>query len=187
MALPSSAALTVHSTASRWEMNMAWVCNMCGVEHEELPTCYGAEAPWRTLVPEDEFDDRVKLDGDICVVDRETFLIRGHIDLPIRDAEGALSYSVWCSLSKDSFGHMLQRWHDAARVNDPPYFGWLMTSLPTYPETLHLKCHVHNREPGMVPLVELEATDHPLAVEQRDGIELSRVEQLAHILNNHEG
>jgi hypothetical protein len=66
------------------------------------------------------------------------------------------------------------------REAEPPMFGWLMAALPTYePSTLSLKTMVHTRPLGLRPLVELEPTDHPLAVEQREGITLARVQQIA--------
>ena len=48
-----------------------------------------------------------------------------------------------------------------------------------YPATLHLKTHVHTRAVGQRPLIELEATEHPLAVEQRNGITMERVREIA--------
>jgi hypothetical protein len=44
-----------------------------------------------------------------------------------------------------------------------------------------LKTNVHTREVGVRPLVELEPTDHPLAVEQRDGIAMARVQEIAEL------
>ena len=59
-------------------------------------------------------------------------------------------------------------------------FGWLMADLPTYePTTLNLKTMVQTRPLGLRPLVELEPTDHPLAVEQREGITVARVQSIA--------
>ena len=58
--------------------------------------------------------------------------------------------------------------------------GELSTTLPLYvPPTLNLKTHVHTRPVGVRPLIELEPTDHPLAVEQREGITTQRVEEIA--------
>ena len=51
-----------------------------------------------------------------------------------------------------------------------PYFGWLSNSVPGYPETLNLKTHVRFRENMLRPTIELEPTEHPLAVHQRGGI-----------------
>ena len=56
---------------------------------------------------------------------------------------------------------------------------WLSTSLPCYPDTLNLKAQVQTRPLGMRPYVELEPTDHPLAMEQRTGISIERVREIA--------
>ncbi len=40
---------------------------------------------------------------------------------------------------------------------------------------------VHTRPVGARPLIELEPTDHPLAVEQRDGISWDRIQQIAEL------
>ena len=73
-------------------------------------------------------------------------------------------------------------WEVEGRENEPPYFGWLSTALPLYPETLHLKTNVHTRPLGQRPFVELEPTGHPLAVEQREGITMARVQEIAEVL-----
>ncbi|NNJ28006.1 DUF2199 domain-containing protein [Alienimonas chondri] len=160
---------------------MTWRCRTCGVEHDELPLCYGAEAPWRALVPEEEFDRRVELNADQCVVDGKVFFLRGHVELPIIGRAETFAWSVWCSLSEDSFVHVCDRWETPDRDGDS-YFGWLCTSLPIYPETAHLKTNVRSRPPGETPLVEIQECDHPLFIEQRDGITLEQVEAIAHQL-----
>jgi hypothetical protein len=43
---------------------------------------------------------------------------------------------------------------------------------------VELKAFLNHRRPGWRPLVELEATDHPLSVEQREGIPVARVREL---------
>ncbi|MEU4266582.1 DUF2199 domain-containing protein [Streptomyces sp. NPDC026092] len=53
----------------------------------------------------------------------------------------------------------------------------------SYPHsTLLLKTHVHTRAVGERPLIEVEPTDRPLAIEQREGITTSRVRDLADLL-----
>ena len=158
-------------------------CRECGATLPDAPLCYGADAPWRSLgVAESEFESRVDLTGDQCVVDETQFFVRGHIDIPVIGSDDLFSWSVWCSLSEKSFLHACDRWLEPGRVNDPPYFGWLMTSLPVYPETLHLKTTVRSREVGRVPLVTVEPSDHPLAVEQRSGMTRDRIEAIAHAI-----
>lgn len=160
---------------------MTWTCGVCGREHPELPLVYGAEAPWRAMgVAPEELAGRVQMNADLCVVDGEHFFIRGHIELPIVGHPQPFAWSVWCSLSRESYDAITAAWDRPDRAELPPRFGWLCTALPTYPSTMHLKTMVHQRAPGLVPLVDVEPTDHPLAVEQRTGITMQRVEQIAH-------
>jgi hypothetical protein len=71
-------------------------------------------------------------------------------------------------------------WYTPGRESEPPYFGWLSTELFTYPTTtLNLKTSVHTQPVGVRPHIELEATDHPLAIEQREGITWERVQEIA--------
>jgi hypothetical protein len=46
---------------------------------------------------------------------------------------------------------------------------------------------VHTREVGQRPRIELEPTDHPLAVEQRQGITRERVQEIAEIVLHAKG
>ncbi|MBL9127845.1 MAG: DUF2199 domain-containing protein [Verrucomicrobiales bacterium] len=160
-------------------------CSVCGGIHDELPFAFGAEAPdiyWS--VPEGERSRRTLLSSDQCVVDDRHFYVRACLEVPIRDAEpGAVfSWGVWVSLSETNFERMADLWTDAKRTSEPPYFGWLSTRLPGYPETLNLKTNVHTRPVGERPFVELEPTDHPLAVEQREGITRDRARAIAEVL-----
>jgi hypothetical protein len=76
----------------------------------------------------------------------------------------------------------MQLWETPGRETEPPYFGWLSTLLPGYPDTVQLKTNVHTRAVGRRPFIELEATDHPLAVEQREGITWDRVVEISEIV-----
>jgi hypothetical protein len=67
-----------------------------------------------------------------------------------------------------------------------PHFGWLCTKIPDYPDTVFLKSMVHQREVGQRPIVELELTDHPLAVDQRCGIEQARLREIVMRLMHHD-
>lgn len=88
---------------------------------------------------------------------------------------------MWCSLSDDSFRHVNERWNAPHGAGDG-YFGWLCSPIAGYPSTIHLKTHVRSRAVGQVPLIELHECDHPLYVDQRNGITVERVREFAHIL-----
>lgn len=161
---------------------MNWRCPICGVQHDDLPTCFSIEAPWRALIPETEFEQRVELTRDQCVVDRKEFFTRGHIEIPIHNYSEALAFSVWSSLSEKSFHHMCERWELVERAVDPPYFGWLCSPILVYPDTLHLKLSVQSRSPGLTPLFTVEHTNHPLSIDQHHGISIQRWHEIAHLL-----
>ena len=161
---------------------MKWKCHTCGAEHDDIPLCFGYNAPWQGLVPEAEFEQRVELTADQCVIDEQHFFVRGHIDIPIHDFQECLSYSVWSSVSERSFRHMCERWNAPERASDAPYFGWLCSHLNSYPDTLELKLSVQSRAPGLTPLFTVEPSDHPLAVDQHNGISIERWHQIAHQL-----
>ena len=91
---------------------------------------------------------------------------------------------MWSSLSESSFDRILGLWDDPRRTEEPPYFGWLSNSLPGYPETLNLKLDVETSELDLRPQLVLHDGDHPLIAEQRDGVTMDRVYEIAE-LNMH--
>lgn len=143
---------------------------------------YGASAPalW-FAIPESEREIRVELSSDMCMIDEHAFIV-GNLEIPVHGCREHFSWDVWVSLSAANFQRAVQLWHQSGRESELPYFGWLCTSLPGYPETLHLKTQVHTREVGRRPFIELEDTEHPLAVEQRNGITLERVQEIAELV-----
>jgi hypothetical protein len=159
-------------------------CERCGERHDSAPLAYGVAAPdyW-----DQSLADRKSsvLDQELCVINNEDFFIRGRIVIPVIDAPdgGEFEWGAWVSLSRENFHRAVSLWTSPSRSDEPPYFGWLSTGLPLYqPTTLQLKAHVHTQSAGTRPLIELEPTDHPLAVEQRTGITLERVQAIAETL-----
>jgi hypothetical protein len=170
-------------------MMSGYTCKTCGQFHEGIPFSYGSPAPALVLsLSEAEQKRRVTLSSDQCEVrgpklfDEGYYFIVGNIDIPIIGSTEIFRWSVWVSLSKINYKRMGKLWNKQGRENEPPYFGWLSTSLPGYPETLNLKTNVHTQPIGIRPFVELEPTDHPLAVEQRNGITLARVQEIAELV-----
>jgi hypothetical protein len=148
---------------------------------------YGVAAPdyWSDELAA---DPRNMLEDDICMIYGQGLFVRGNVVLPLRDEDRTFSWSVWVSLSHDNYGRMLERWEDPERASEPPYFGWLSTRLPVYPEsTINLKTNVRTQPPSDRPLIELEPTAHPLAVEQREGITRRRVQEIAEVLLHQPG
>lgn len=153
-------------------------CARCGRRHDGLPFSYGTVAPasWREGLAG---DPNSLLAGEQCVVEGRHFYTRARIVLPVVDAAEDFEWGVWVSLSEPNYKRMCLLWTVPERVDEPPSFGWLSTELPYEPTTLNLKTRLHWQPVGVRPLVELEPTDHPLAVEQRTGITVARVQAIA--------
>jgi len=147
-----------------------------------VPSVWAFSAPDYWGAPEVSGDSF--LEDELCCIDAPDlqelhFFIRGLIEIPVRGSAELLTYNVWVSLSPANFECAVAHWDDPARAGEKPYFGWLSNNIPGYPDTLQLKTRVHTRDPGKRPFVELEPTDHPLAVEQRDGIAAHRLAEVA--------
>lgn len=153
-------------------------CGACARVHEGMP-CFSWDFPAQYLaVPEGERSARVRLTDDVCVIDEEWFFVRGLLELRVHGYTEPLRYAVWLSLSQSSFAQYMATLEQVDRAS-AKYFGWLCTAIPGYPDTQLLKTMVHVRQWPTRPFVELEPTDHPLAVEQRGGIPAWRAQQIA--------
>lgn len=161
-------------------MVSGYTCKSCGQFHSDLPLSYGAAAPvyWESISPK-ERRKRGELSSDQCVIDDQHFFVLGRLEIPIIGQPEPFCWLVWVSLSEKSFVRMSELWNIEGREREPPYFGWLSTALPCYPDTINLKTYVHTRPVGSRPYVELEPTEHLLAVEQRNGITMARVQEIA--------
>ena len=155
-------------------------CSLCGKYHDELPLSYSIPAPvyWSQALAK---EPNSELGQDICIIKNEHFFLRGNIEIPIIDSDNVFAYSIWVSLSQDSFEHVTENWNKQTRIHDEPYFGWLSCRIPGYPDTLNLKTLAHTREIGVVSYIELEVTEHPLTREQQNGITLQRIAEIAEL------
>lgn len=142
--------------------------------------CFGSVEPdYLAGLPVDQREGRVLIDSDLCVVDDCHYFIRGRLELPILGTQSTFVWLVWVSLSEKNFNRTVDLWETAGREKEPPYFGFLNTRLPGYSDTTQLKVNVHTLPVGLRPSIEVEHSDHPLAIEQRGGISMQRAECLA--------
>jgi hypothetical protein len=147
-------------------------CSQCDELHEGLPDLVFAAPVYYDQIPVPERAERARLTSELCVIDDRHFFVRAALPIPIRDAKATFSWGVWVSLSERSFARYVELQGSAPAAGGDPCFGWLSNQLPRYPDTLSLKAHLHLQPDGRRGLLELEPTDHPLAVHQRDGIKL---------------
>ncbi|MDO6432111.1 DUF2199 domain-containing protein [Flavitalea sp. BT771] len=151
----------------------SYKCPCCGQVYDEMPLCFGGEYPdYYFSVPPEERATRIELTESLCVVDEEHFFHRGRITIPIHDHSEDLIFNVWTSISKENFAIRNSMWNDPERVHNKPYFGWLQTLVPTYGNTLNLKTQAREQEIGLIPSIEIIEENHPLTLDQRNGISL---------------
>jgi hypothetical protein len=158
-----------------------YFCTTCKQFHSELPISYGCDQPdsYLSLSPEDR-PRRAALAASQCVIDNYKYFIRGLVEIPILGLSEPLLWGIWASVWKEDFEEMDNHWHVQGREKlIGPYRGRLNNSLSEYPETLNLKCTIQVRPVGERPLFYIDEPDHPLAIEQRQGISLERVQQIA--------
>jgi hypothetical protein len=161
-------------------MSNQFFCSCCGKTHDGIPA-YHADRPAQFWdVPADKRETDVYLTSDSCVIADRFFFIHGCVDIPIIGTEETFTWGVWVSLKEDNFLLWQDYYGTPKRSHIGPFFGWLSTLIPVYPDTLNLKTMVHLRDDGVRPYVELEETDHPLARQQRDGIKLDLVMDIIH-------
>jgi hypothetical protein len=130
-------------------------------------------------VPEEERARRVVLLGsDACIIDDEDFFIRGVIEIPIHDYPERFGFGVWVSQKRENFYTYLDNFNSE---EIGPFFGWLSTNINYFAEsTLSLKTMAHFRGKKLRPRIELDATDHPLAIAQCEGITLDKAWEIVH-------
>ena len=140
---------------------------------------------WHALLPEER--ERGALNEDFCRIraaGEESLFVRGVLEIPIIDARDQFGYGVWALLERESFERVLAFWDDPAHGGET-HSGRLANSLPGYPATLDLRAIVRTRPGGIRPAIELEPSGHPLATQQRRGITMAAVREIAEF-NLHE-
>ncbi len=158
--------------------SMGLRCTLCREEHEGLPDI-AMHAPDPYLeVPESERADRTLFTPDRCTVRYEDgvhYFVRGVLYIPIIGESDQFGIGVWVSQSRANFERYTRR------ETMEPTFGWLANRIPHYREsTFLLKARVCFSGVKERPAIELEPTEHLLAVDQRTGITLARAWEIVH-------
>jgi hypothetical protein len=150
---------------------------LCGGDHEDTVTDSALMRCLGCMVAGDLTLNDIA--GLGCILEGEHFFVRCVLDIPLIGSGGrSFGYGVWSTPSRKNF-LLYQETFDSGEQGDlGPWFGWFSNRLEGYPDSLNLKCQVHPRAGRQRPWVELEATDHPLALEQRNGISFDRLVEI---------
>jgi hypothetical protein len=169
----------------------SWICPCCNQAHGGIFDLVSAKPDYWNEQTESRMKElgnsrKHGLTDDLCVIDDEHFFVRCVLELPLLGAAGQhFGLGVWSSLSREKFDRYVETFEDDDQGKLGPMFGWLSNTLKGYPETLSLKCYVQPRNGRRRPLIELEQTDHPLAIDQRDGLSFDRLLEI-YAANGHD-
>lgn len=156
---------------------MSYICSCCGQQHDELPHVCFDQPVYAQQVPEEERTERVELNSDLCIVDDDYF-IRGVIEIPVHGQTDRFGIGVWISQKPENFQTYAEHF-DSDEIG--PFFGWLSNDFDFGGVSiLSLKTMAHFRGNGLRPSIEVESTNHPLAIAQRDGMSLDEAWAFVH-------
>jgi hypothetical protein len=165
------------------EGKVNYKCSCCGQIFDELPLCFGAEYPdFYWSVPEEQRASRVELTDSLCVIDEQHFFVRGRLTIPINDYSEDLVWNVWSSVSEENFLRTNDLLTVPSRITEPPYFGWFQSVIPTYENTVNIKCIIHTQPVGLIPNIEIIEHEHTLQVDQANGIQLEKALNIADVI-----
>ncbi len=103
------------------------------------------------------------------------------LKIPIVDSDSEVfEFGVWSTLSAENFWRYVETFDDLDQSKLGEMFGWFSNRLAAYPDTQGLACHVVPQDNRQRPIIVLEPTDHPLAIQQREGVTLDYVLRYLH-------
>lgn len=157
-----------------------FTCQSCGEQHEGSPSLsYRMPIHYDVLTAEEK-QTMGSLGSDLCTIKyagHTDYFLRVCLDIPIHGAAEGFLWGVWISVSQANFEKYVSRHADPSYEDE--YFGWFCNALPFYPSTVGLKACAEIRGGSQRPLIALEPTDHPLAVDSRNGICWDRAVEIA--------
>jgi hypothetical protein len=159
-----------------------FVCSVCGERHA-LSLSYSVKAPKAAgEVPVAEQAVRVEMTKDQCVIDSSKFYLRGRIPIPVHGMEEPFIWGVWAEVSPKTYLRADALWKTEGRENEPVFTGYLATEVPIYGNTIDLEVDVKTQVVGRRPHFYVQDEAHPIAVEQREGISMARVQEIAELV-----
>lgn len=161
---------------------MSFICSVCGKEHDgELPALAFLEPDYWHWLPQDQ-KNKGSITADDCVTPDGHFFIRCSLEIPIKERPNQpVSFGVWSTLSEQNYQRYADAFFDEHQSKLGKMFGWFSNEIGgKFAGSLNLKCQVVPQDDRQRPLIELEQTDHPLAVAQQEGIPFAHFLRLLH-------
>lgn len=167
----------------------AFKCSCCGAMHEGSPS-FAFDAPYQySGLSAEEKQSLARINSDLCTITHEghtDYFIRTILEVPIHGVEEPFTWGIWVSLSEKSFARYVETYDDPD--DDDVFFGWVCNIIPWYPKPEGaLPSDVRVQLGGKRPVVVLHCSDgdeHPLVVDQREGISVEKAQRIAEHLRH---
>ena len=129
-------------------------------------------------VPETERPKRVQENDNYLIIDKDTFIVRGILCLPVHELNDDFCFGVWAVVDEQTFSDIwqLREVDGTGKVFD----GGLDGDIRVYPDTLDTPLEVHLQPKGQRPRFLVKDADSPLGSAQKDGISIDRVHEIQH-------
>jgi hypothetical protein len=169
----------------------SYVCATCGERHDGPSLSWSVGGPYpdrprrKRLIRGSEVGTEEQL--WVSFAGGKRLFLRGQLLLPVVDGPHEFAYVVWVEISRSQMRRARKLWDHPGREAEVPWPVLLATRIPGYPDTDGLRASLHHRAPGRRPTVHLDDEDHldhPLVVEQRDGISMGRVAEIGRQLDD---
>jgi hypothetical protein len=166
----------------------AFKCSCCGRIHEGSPS-YAFKAPDQYACLSDEQKVSMgRIGSDLCTItdgEHTDYFVRAVLEVPIHGVTDPFTWGVWSSLSEKSFRRYVETYDTP--VEGDGFFGWVCNRIPWYPEHGSLATDVVVQLNGQRPRLILHhgsSNDHPLIIDQREGITIAKAQEIAEYLTH---
>jgi hypothetical protein len=162
-----------------------YLCEICGQFHAGQYISFACDCPDHYASLTENEKDHAHLGTDDCVIGDEHYL-RGIIELPIVGVDEPFLWGVWGRVWKKDYDEFVKYYAIQGKEQIiGPYKGRLSNRLPGYNvSTSNLKCTIKIQAVRKRPLFVIEEPEHPLTVEQRDGISLQRARTISALVRH---
>ena len=162
---------------------MGFTCVVCGETHagDTRDIRLGLPQPI-FLLDEEERRRRAYVEDDFAVLHgqgQDRYYVRALLELPIEGEDGYFGYGAWVEVSKEDVATLGELWDDEEGWRSEPFAGTLANELHPYAFTEGLPVRLRLRDVKLLPLVELDDSNHELVRAQRNGISAHRAHELA--------
>lgn len=164
--------------SKEFEEDESFVCGVCGQAHEGLSHDFGWKLPdelW--LLPEDVRQEKLDWSPDASYHEGRWF-VRGVLYVPINDTGRQWGWGIWAEIDDKVMGVVYHNFTEDAS-DAPLQTGTIANKIPGFEDSVGQQINLRFRTADLRPLFFFpEDSQHPLAIEQREGVSLERYHEI---------